>query len=101
MKRKKQKYKGIWFFGYSGTGKSFVSRNIKNKIDKSIIIDGDQVRKYISFDLGYSLNEREIQIRRVFGILSLALKSKLFPIVSTVYLNKQIADKLHQKNFSN
>ena len=55
MRRKKTKYKGIWLFGYSGTGKSFVSKNIKNKIDRSIEIDGDQVRKYVSFDLGYSL----------------------------------------------
>ena len=97
MKSIKIKYKGIWLFGYSGTGKSFVSKKIKNKVDRSIEIDGDQVRKYISFDLGYSLRDRETQIKRVFGILSITLKSKLFPIVSTVYLNKHIADKLHKK----
>ena len=49
-------------FGYSGTGKS-LSKNIKNKIDRSAEIDGDQVRKYVSFDLGYSLKDREIQIK--------------------------------------
>ena len=34
MKRKKiskiNKYRGIWFFGYSGTGKTYVSKFIKS-----------------------------------------------------------------------
>ena len=66
--KKNYKLKGIWFYGLAGCGKSFASKCIKNLINKSIIIDGDDVRKNISFDLGYDLKSRKIQIRRLLGI---------------------------------
>ena len=51
----KKNFKGIWFYGISGSGKSFASKYL-NKIKKnSIIIDGDFVRKHISFDLNYTI----------------------------------------------
>ena len=85
--------KGYWFFGFSGSGKTFASRFLKKKIKNSIIIDGDEVRKYISFDLNYSKKHRELQIKRVYGIAIIAVKSNLFPIISTVWMNKIILKK--------
>lgn len=79
--------KGIWFFGYSGSGKTFASKFLKKRIKNSILIDGDKVRKYISFDLGYSLNDRQIQIQRICGLLKILKKTQLFPIISTVYFD--------------
>ena len=81
--------KGIWFFGYSGCGKTFASKFLKKKIKNSILIDGDEVRKYISFDLGYSLENRKTQIQRICGLLKILLKTQLFPIISTVYFDKR------------
>ena len=86
----KKKYKGIWFYGSSGSGKTYISKIIKKKTKKSIIIDGDIVRKLVSTDLNYSKKHREIQIKRVLGISKIAIKSNIFPIISTVYLNKEI-----------
>ena len=54
------------------------------------MVDGDEVRKYVSFDLGYSLNDRKLQIERVYGISKIIILSKNFPIVSTVYFNKKL-----------
>lgn len=95
---KKNKKKGIWFYGLSGSGKTFASKIIAKKKRNSILIDGDDVRKFLSRDLGYSVNERKIQIRRVFGITKIALKSNLFPIVSTVYMDKYVAKSLAKNN---
>ena len=92
------KIKGIWFYGMSGSGKTFASKIIAKKKKNSILIDGDDVRKFLSQDLGYSINERKIQIRRVFGITKIALKSNLFPVVSTVYMDKHVANNLKKKN---
>jgi adenylylsulfate kinase-like enzyme len=89
--------KGIWFFGYSGCGKTFASKFLKKKIKNSILIDGDEVRKYISFDLGYSLENRKTQIQRICGLLKILLKTQLFPIISTVYFDKR-AKKFCLKN---
>ena len=86
----KKKFKGIWFYGLSGSGKTYASKVLNKKIRNSIIIDGDIVRKYISWDLGYSKPDREIQIKRVYGIGKIAIKSDIFPIISTVYFNNQL-----------
>ena len=93
-----KKYKGIWFYGNAGTGKSMASNFLHNKIKNSVLLDGDQIRKYISFDLGYSIKDREIQIRRVFGLSKLVKQSKKFPIISTVYMNKKIKRVLKKEN---
>lgn len=94
---KPKKYSGVWFYGLSGSGKTYASKFLYKNIAKSILIDGDEVRRYISKDLGYSKKEREIQIQRVFGISKILINSKLFPIISTVYLNKHI-NSLCKKN---
>ena len=93
-----KKYKGVWFYGLSGSGKTIASKILKKKIDKSIVLDGDKIRKWISFDLGYKLSDRKIQIKRVFGIAKIAIDSKVFPIVSTVYMNEKLKSKLEKKN---
>lgn len=96
---KKKNYKGIWFYGYAGTGKTFASKFLGEIIkNKAIFIDGDNVRKFISHDLGYSLNDRKIQINRVFGICKISIESKIFPIASTVYLNNEVLRKIKKEN---
>ena len=90
LNKKKDKIKGIWLYGLAGSGKSFISNYLFKKINNSILIDGDLVRKYISNDLGYTKKDREIQISRVLGISILSIKSKKFPIASTVYFNKKM-----------
>ena len=92
------KYKGIWFYGTAGTGKTLASKFLKKKIKNSILLDGDQVRKYVSFDLGYSIKDREVQIKRVFGISKLIIQSEKIPIISTVYMNTNIKKKLKNEN---
>jgi len=91
-----KKFRGIWFYGLSGAGKSIASKFFKKKLNKVIILDGDIIRKYISFDLGYSENDRKIQITRVYGLVKLAIESDIFPVASTVYMNKKIKKKLEK-----
>tara|TARA_B110000444_G_C18650707_1_gene505930 strand:- start:354 stop:815 length:462 start_codon:yes stop_codon:yes gene_type:complete len=82
--------KGIWFYGLSGSGKSFASELLSKKIKHSCLIDGDVVRKYISYDLKYSKKDRNIQLYRMLGISKIAIESNIFPIISTVWMNKKI-----------
>ena len=90
-------YKGIWFFGLSGSGKTFLSEILFKKIKKSVIVDGDKVRKYISSDLKYSKKDREKQIDRLFGIGKIIIDSNKFPIISSVYFNNKLLN-LCKKN---
>lgn len=92
-----KKIKGVWFYGLSGAGKSYASHILKNLIKHSIIVDGDDVRKWVSTDLKYSKKHREIQISRIFGICKIIIKSNFFPIASSVYFNQRLL-KLCSKN---
>ena len=73
---KKKKIRGIWFFGMSGVGKTYISQNLHKKIKDSVLVDGDDVRKNISTDLGYIKEDRVKQIKRVLGICKIIIKSK-------------------------
>ena len=81
------KKKGFWFYGLSGCGKTFASKYLNTKIKNSVLIDGDDIRKHISFDLGYSTKDREIQITRVLGLAKVIQKSKFVPIISIAELS--------------
>jgi adenylylsulfate kinase-like enzyme len=84
---------GFWFIGLSGVGKSFASEYLNKNIKKSVKVDGDQIRKFISYDLGYTLLDRKEQIRRVLGIAKFLIFSNFIPIISTVYMNKRILEE--------
>ena len=85
-----KKNKGLWFVGLAGSGKTFASKFLHKKIKNSIIVDGDEVRKKISSDLGYSLKDRTKQINRMLGLALICIQSKKFPIISTVLMNSKI-----------
>lgn len=90
----RKKIKGLWFFGLSGSGKTHLTKILKKKLKKNhFVVDGDVIRKYISFDLGYTIKDRKIQVKRVFGIAKLSIQNNLFPIISTVYMNSEIQKK--------
>ena len=90
----KKKYEGIWFFGMSGSGKTYISKKISKKIKNSFLIDGDIVRSFVSFDLGYSLRDRIEQNKRVLGLAKIAILNNRFPIISSVYLDPIISKQI-------
>ena len=92
-----KKFKGVWFYGISGSGKTQASKFFKKKISNSLILDGDQVRRHISFDLDYSVKDRKVQINRMLGLGKICIKSKIFPILSTVYMNANMKTKLKKE----
>jgi len=86
------KINGIWFYGLSGSGKSFASRCLMKTLEKGFMIDGDNVRKFISTDLDYTFDHRKIQLERLLGISKLTLLNGFVPIVSSVTMNTEILD---------
>ena len=94
----KKKTNGIWLFGFSGSGKTFASQIISKQIKNKIILDGDEIRRYISKDLKYIKKDRILQTKRILGFAIIAIKQNLFPIISTSYLSKKVADLAKKKN---
>ena len=95
LKKNKKLINGVWFYGLSGSGKTTSSKYLKKNIFKNaLILDGDMIRKYISIDLGYEMKDRLIQLRRIVGLCKICINSGIFPICSTVYMNKQAINDL-------
>lgn len=104
--------KGLWLFGLSGSGKTYLSKKISKQIKYPFIIDGDEVRKLISYDLGYKKSDRIKQNKRVLGLAKIVIKNGYYPIISSVYLDPKIfheakknkiriVNVLRSKNFTN
>lgn len=81
---------GIWFYGLAGSGKTHASITLCRNLENGFLIDGDTVRSEISFDLGYTIEDREIQIRRLFGLAKITINNNFFPIVSSVYMDENV-----------
>ena len=86
----KERSKGIWFYGLSGSGKSFASSVCKEFIPNAFVVDGDDIRKYVSTDLSYSEIDRKVQTNRVLGISKIVIQNKMFPIISTVTMQSDL-----------
>ena len=86
----KERSKGIWFYGLSGSGKSFASSVCKEFIPNAFVVDGDDVRKYVSKDLSYSEIDRKVQTNRILGISKIVIQNKMFPIISTVTMQSDL-----------
>src|ERR671913_1267489 len=59
----------LWFTGMSGAGKSTISERIyarlKERGAKVELLDGDVVRTHLSKGLGFSKEDRDVNIRRI------------------------------------
>ncbi|MBK5269635.1 MAG: adenylyl-sulfate kinase [Bacteroidia bacterium] len=78
----------IQFCGLSGSGKTTLALKAKEyfkntKIDIEVI-DGDEYRKFLSSDLGYSKNDRNTNIRRLAFVASKFSQHKMLPIICAI-----------------
>lgn len=78
----------IWFTGLSGAGKSSAATALKHKLQaegyKSCLLDGDDVRRGLCSDLGFSEEDRVENLRRVAEVTRLMVEAGLIVIVATI-----------------
>lgn len=86
----------IWLIGLSGSGKSFyadkIYKELQKKNKKVIIIDGDEIRKYITYDLKYNLKDREKNSKVIQKICNFLEKKGFIVICAILSIIKK-----HQK----
>ncbi len=85
----------LWFTGLSGAGKSTLAVELERVLFQKgfqvTLLDGDNVRKGLSADLGFSPEDRAENIRRIGEVAGLFAESGL--IVVTAFISPYRADR--------
>lgn len=92
----KQKSKVIWMTGLSGSGKTTIAialeQMLKNKGFLTQVLDGDNVRTGINNNLGFSVEDRAENIRRIAEV------SKLFVNCGIITINCFVSPTIAIRN---
>jgi adenylylsulfate kinase len=89
-----QTSKIIWLTGLSGSGKSAIASTLEKLLFEkgyfSLVLDGDNIRSGINSNLGFSLEDRLENIRRIAEVSKLFLNSGMITINSFVSPTREI-----------
>ena len=92
----KQKSVVLWLTGLSGSGKSTLAKALERKLQDagffSKLLDGDNIRSGLNNNLGFSLEDRKENIRRISEAAKLFVDGGIVTICSFVSPTKEIRD---------
>jgi adenylylsulfate kinase len=96
----------LWFTGLSGAGKSTLANLLADELRKRghrvEILDGDEVRTNLSKGLGFSKEDRDINIRRIGYVCNLLARNGVIAISAAISPYRDVRDEvrgLHQRFF--
>lgn len=78
----------IWFTGLSGAGKSTLAYLVEDALHKkgfrTYVLDGDNIRHGVSCDLGFSVDDKSENLRRIGEVAKLFFDSGTLVLVSVI-----------------
>lgn len=78
----------LWFTGLSGSGKSTIANAVEKKLAEAgrltYLLDGDNIRYGLNNDLGFSLNDRKENIRRIAEVGKLFVDSGIITLAAFI-----------------
>ena len=87
-KRLGQNAKVLWLTGLSGSGKSTIAQDLERQLYNNgffpQVLDGDNIRAGINNNLGFTIEDRSENIRRIAEIAKLYLNSGIITICSFI-----------------
>jgi len=90
----------VWLTGLSGSGKSTIAANIDNNLSKTgiqtIVLDGDNLRHGLCSDLGFTIADRNENVRRAGEVARLFLEQGFVVVVALVSPIREARDKVKQ-----
>lgn len=95
----------IWFTGLPGSGKTTLatetSKILKERGYKVEVLDGDEIRKGLSRDLGFSKEDREKHNERVMYVAKLLSRNGVITLVPLISPYREIRERARKeiKNF--
>ena len=105
--RLQQKARVFWLTGLSGSGKSTIAQGVERKLFEAgyfpQVLDGDNIRSGINNNLGFSLEDRQENIRRIAEVAKLYINSGIIVLSSfispTRTIRQQAAEIIGTDNF--
>lgn len=102
-----QTSKVLWLTGMSGSGKSTIAEALERKLYNAgffvQVLDGDNIRSGINNNLGFSIEDRKENIRRIAEIAKLYLNSGVITLNSfispTLEIRQFAKDIIGEENF--
>jgi len=93
-KRLGQTSKALWLTGMSGSGKSTIAQALERKLHNAgflvQVLDGDNIRVGINNNLGFSIEDRKENVRRIAEVAKLYLNSGVITLNSFISPTKEI-----------
>src|SRR6476646_2671893 len=90
----------LWFTGLSGAGKTTISRllegHLRERGSKLEILDGDVIRENLSKGLGFSKEDRDINIRRIAFVADLLSRNGVPVITAAISPYREIRDEARE-----
>ena len=92
----------IWFTGLSGAGKTTIAEKLvqiaRDRGRNVEMLDGDVVRTNLSKGLGFSKEDRDINIRRIGFVCNLLARNGVLAIASAISPYRAIRDEIRATN---
>ena len=87
----------LWFTGLSGAGKSTLAERVRDLLiargQKVEVLDGDVVRQNLSKGLGFSKEDRDINIRRIGFVCHLLTRNDVVAISAAISPYRAVRDE--------
>ncbi len=74
----------IWLTGLPCSGKTTIAEEFHSLFPSSVVLDGDEFRKTLNKDLGFSEKDRKENLRRIVEVAKAVLPSADYVIISAV-----------------
>ncbi len=78
----------LWFTGLSGSGKSTLANAVEQKLFESgrttYLLDGDNIRHGLNKDLGFNINDRKENIRRIGEVSKLFIDAGIITLTAFI-----------------
>lgn len=86
----------LWFTGLSGSGKSTIATALEHRLFAeglfAQLLDGDNIRNGINKNLGFSIEDRQENIRRIAEVAKLYVHSGVITLCSFISPTRSIRD---------
>jgi sulfate adenylyltransferase len=89
----------LWFTGLSAAGKTTLAQELSKKLEleRSVeVLDGDEIRRNLSKDLGFSKVDRDTNIRRLGYVATLLAQNGVIAICAAISPYAEVRDEIRQ-----